>query len=113
MAHGRLSTTVRDRGILLLPAAAFLVHQLRYSLAYGSQASQALAAQGHSYLKSPAPWLVLLVAFGAGSFLLRVAAAFAGRRGRRPARRLLELWSISTGALLAIYVLQELLEGFF
>jgi len=113
MAHRRLRAAVRSRGFLLLPAAAFAVHQLRYTLAYGSHASQALSAQGHSYLNSLAPWLVLLVAFGAASFLLRVAAALAGRQNARPARSFVELWAIAAGALVAIYVLQEVLEGAF
>ena len=36
----------------LVPAAALVVHQLRYVLAYGSGAGIELARQGHSYLHS-------------------------------------------------------------
>jgi len=109
MAHRRLRTAVQGRGLVLLPVAAFALHQLRYTLAYGSHARQVLAAQGHSYMTSLAPWLVLLVALGAGSFLLRVA------RGRddRPRRPLFGLWALSSGSLLAVYVVQELLEALF
>jgi len=109
VAHRRLLSAVRGRGLLLLPAAAFAVHQLRYTIAYGSQAGQVLAAQGHSYMTSLAPWLVLLVGLGAGSFVLRVA------RGRddRPRRSPLRLWAVSAGCLLAIYVVQELVEGLY
>src|SRR5207253_1908986 len=64
MAHPRLRSVIGGRGFLLLPAAAFAVHQLRYSLAYGSRANQVLAMQGHSYLNSLAPWLVLLLGLG-------------------------------------------------
>ncbi|HZT92616.1 MAG TPA: hypothetical protein VFA05_11310 [Gaiellaceae bacterium] len=39
--------------LLLVPAAALLVHQLRYTLAYGAAADAQLTAQGHSYLHSP------------------------------------------------------------
>ena len=109
VAHRRLRTAVQGRGLVLLPAAAFALHQLRYTLAYGSRAGQVLAAQGHSYMTSLAPWLVLLVALGAGSFVLRVA------RGRddRPRRSPLRLWAASSGSLLGVYVVQELLEGLF
>jgi hypothetical protein len=113
MAHPRLRSIVVGRGFLLLPAAAFAVHQLRYSLAYGSHANQVLAAQGHSYLNSLAPWLVLLLALGAGAFLLRLAGVLAGRSNMRPRRSALGLWGLSSGSLVAIYVVQEFLEGLF
>ena len=45
----------------LMPAGAFAVHQLRYWLAFGSHAGVELAAQGHSYLHSVVPWIVLLI----------------------------------------------------
>jgi hypothetical protein len=109
VAHRRLRNAVRGRGLALLPVAAFAVHQLRYTLAYGSRSSQVLAAQGHSYLTSLAPWLVLLVALAAGSFLLRVARG----GGDRPRRSLLELWALAAASLAAIYVAQELLEGLY
>ncbi len=98
---------------MLLPAAAFAVHQLRYTLAYGSQASSVLAAQGHSYLNSLAPWLVLLLGLGAGAFLVRVAGAAAGGavRGRR--RAFVGQWLLASVILVAIYVVQELLEELF
>src|ERR1700756_1682260 len=107
MAHRRLVNVVRGRGLVLLPVAAFAVHQLRYTLAYGSHAGQVLAAQGHSYMTSLAPWLVLLFPLGAGWFLLPAP------RGRDdpPPRPLLGLWALSSGSLLAVYVVQELLEA--
>ena len=46
------SLSVRTRGLLLMPAGALAVHQLRYVLAYGSHAPDRLAAQGHGYLNS-------------------------------------------------------------
>lgn len=109
MAHRRLRSAVQGRGLVLIPAAAFALHQVRYSLGYGSRAGSALAAQGHAYMTSLAPWLVLLLALGAGSFLLRLT------RGRDELRRRssLGLWALSSCALLAIYVLQELLEGLY
>jgi hypothetical protein len=113
VAYRRVSSVVRGRGFLLLPVAAFAVHQLRYTLAYGSHADQVMAAQGHSYLNSLAPWLVLLIAVGAGSFLLRVAQALAHGAKERPRRSFLGLWALSSSGLVAIYVVQELLEELF
>ena len=113
MAHRRVTSVVRGRGFLLLPAAAFAVHQLRYTLAYGSHADSVLAAQGHSYLNSLAPWLVLLLGLGAGTFLVRVACAAAGETDRRRRRAFVEQWLLASAILVAIYVVQEVLEELF
>jgi hypothetical protein len=107
------SLSVRTRGLLLMPAGALAVHQLRYVLAYGSHAEGQLAAQGHGYLVSLAPWIVLLLCVGVGSFVARVAQAFATGRDDRRHRPLLVLWALSSAGLLAIYAVQELLEGLF
>jgi hypothetical protein len=102
--------SLRSRGLLLLPVGAFVVHQLRYRLAYGPQASAQLAAQGHSYLDSFAPWLVLLLCLATGSFLARIAQALA--TGRPAGRRSFgAVWFVSTCLLIAIYAVQEFLEG--
>jgi hypothetical protein len=113
MVNGRLRRTVGGRGFLLMPAAALAVHQIRFKLAYGSQSGEALAAQGHSYLNSLAPWLVLLLAVGLGAFVVRVARAAAGRRTDHPRRSFLALWALASAGLVAIYATQELLEGLF
>jgi len=103
--------STRSRGLLLLPAGAFVVHQLRYWLAYGPHAEAQLQAQGHTYLDSFAPWLVLLLCLAAGSFLARVAqAAATGRAGRR-GRSFGALWVSSSVMLVAVYAVQEFLEG--
>jgi hypothetical protein len=100
-------------GVLLVPAAAFAVHQLRYLLAYGSHAKAQLAAQGHSYLHSLAPWTVLALGIGATLVLRRAAGALrANEAARRPRLSLLGLWSCTAAVLLAIYVVQEVLESF-
>jgi hypothetical protein len=104
---------VRGRGFLLMPVAAFVVHQLRFRLAYGSQANQVLAAQGHSYLTSFAPWLVLALAIALGAFVLRVAGAAAGRPDRHPRRSFAGLWALSSVGLVVIYAAQELVEALF
>jgi hypothetical protein len=113
MTYRRFQSVVSGRGFMLLPAAAYVVHQLRYKLAYGSQANQMLAVQGHSYLDSLAPWLALMLGVALGTFLLRVARAFARRGDDRPQRSFLQLWTLGWASLVALYALQEFLEGLF
>jgi hypothetical protein len=98
----------------LMPAGAFAVHQLRYWLAYGSHAAVELQRQGHSYLHSVVPWIVLLMASSAGAFLLALGRAFGGR-GSLPRHTLsmATLWLLCSACLVAIYVTQEFLEGLF
>jgi hypothetical protein len=113
----RLDGRAVSRGLAqaaLMPAAALAVHQLRYWLAYGNGASVALARQGHSYLHSVVPWIVLLLAVAAGGFLRALGRAFAGNTSAaRYTLSLGALWLLCTGALLAIFSVQELLEGLF
>jgi hypothetical protein len=106
------SVSTRSRGLLLLPVGAFAVHQLRYRIAYGPHADAQLQAQGHSYLDSFAPWLVLLLCLAAGSFLARVAQAAATGRGERRRHSFAAVWAASSVLLAAVYAVQELLEGF-
>jgi len=106
------SVSTRSRGLLLLPVGAFVVHQLRYRIAYGPHADAQLQAQGHSYLDSFAPWLVLLLCLAAGSFLARVAQAAASGRVERRRHSFGAVWAASSGTLMAVYAVQELLEGF-
>jgi hypothetical protein len=95
----------------LLPAAAVVVHQLRYWLAYGDQANAQLIAQGHSYLHSLVPWTILALAVGCGLFLRRLAtAARTGRPGTRRWRGA-AVWAASWAGLLVVYATQETLEG--
>jgi hypothetical protein len=115
----RRSAGARDRiagfaCVGLLPPAAFAVHQLRYMLAYGSNAGIELQRTGHSYLHSVVPWLVLLLALAVGGFLRSLGRAFAGQTS--PARFTLSLtamWLACSAALVAIFACQEFLEGLF
>ena len=70
----------RAGSVALMPAAAFAVHQLRYWLAFGSRAGLELREQGHSYLHSVVPWIVLLIAIALGAFLCALGRAWGGRR---------------------------------
>ena len=103
---------VRPSGLLLIPAAALVVHQARYTLAYGSRANAELAAQGHAYLYSVVPWTIFALGIGGSLFLRRVArAARTGKSGTFTRTSTAGLWSLTTLALLAIYAVQESLEG--
>ena len=100
-------------GALLLPAA-FAVHQLRYMLAFGAGAGPELERTGHSYLHSVVPWLILLLALAAGGFLRALGRAFSRQTtARRYSLSFVALWVACTGALVAIFAAQELLEGLF
>jgi hypothetical protein len=113
IASGTSRTMVR-RGtrLALMPAAALLVHQLRYALAFGGHAGIQLERQGHAYLHSLVPWIVVLLAVAAGAFMWALGRALSGQRTlSRYALSLTGLWLACAAALVAIYVTQELLEG--
>ena len=98
----------------VVPIAAFAVHQLRYLLAFGPGASAELQRQGHSYLHSVVPWLVLAIGLGAGAFLSSLGRALSGQTTvPRYGLSLLGLWLTCCACLLAIYTCQEFLEGLF
>ena len=100
--------------IALMPPAALAVHQLRYWLAFGSQAGVELERQGHSYLHSVVPWIVLLIALALGAFLRALGQAFGGRRSvRHYGASFASLWLLCAASLVAIYMTQEFLEGLF
>ena len=98
----------------LVPAAALAVHQLRFVLAFGGGAGLELARQGHSYLHSVVPWIVVLLGVATGGFLWALGRALAGQRSLpRYTLSLAGLWLVCSACLIAIYVTQELLEGLF
>ena len=98
----------------LVPAGAFAVHQLRYWLAYGNHAGVELAEQGHSYLHSVVPWIVLLIGLSVGTFLLALGRALGGRSSvPRYTLSFAALWLLCAASLVAIYTTQEFLEGLF
>jgi hypothetical protein len=104
----------RLASIGLMPAGAFAVHQLRYVLAFHGLAGVHLHRQGHAYLHSLVPWIVLLIALVAGAFVRALGRAFGGRRSLpRYTVSFAALWLTCSACLVAIYVSQELLEGLF
>jgi hypothetical protein len=103
---------VRPNGLLLMPAAALVVHQARYMLGYGVRANTELAAQGHSYLHSLVPWTILALGVGASLYVRRLAhAARTGRSGTFTRISAAALWLVTTCGLIAIYAVQETLEA--
>lgn len=117
-AHGRRDALARAlppslRGAALMPGAALAVHQLRYTLAFGSHADSELTAQGHAYLFSLTPWIVLLATLAIGVSLGGAARRWAqGSSDGAPARHpLLRTWALTAFALVLVYGGQELLEG--
>jgi hypothetical protein len=102
----------RPSGLLLIPAAALVVHQARYTLAYGMHANAELAAQGHSYLHSLVPWTILALGVGASLFVRRLArTARTGHSGAFTRVSAAVLWAVTTFGLIAIYAVQETLEA--
>jgi hypothetical protein len=98
----------------VVPIAAFAVHQLRYLLAFGTGAGAELQRQGHSYLHSVVPWLVLTIGLSAGAFLSSLGRALSGQTTvPRYGLSLVGLWLTCCACLLAIYICQEFLEGLF
>jgi hypothetical protein len=98
----------------LVPAAALAVHQLRFLLAFGPNAGLELARQGHSYLHSLVPWIVLLIGVAAGAFLWGLGRALRGQTSvPRYTMSLVGLWVVCSACLVAIFVAQEFLEGVF
>jgi hypothetical protein len=108
-----LRRALAGRGFVLFPAAAYAVHQLRFELGYGAGSGAALAAQGHGYLDSLAPWVGVLLALGLGSFLARLVRAAAGKREGASQQSVAKLVGVAWALLFAAYAVQELLEGVF
>jgi hypothetical protein len=109
LARASTARQASGRGLVLMPAAALLVHQLRYWLAYGPRAGTELADQGHAYLGSLVPWIVMIAAGAFGSLLVRLARARAAAWGER--RSFTRLWAGAGVGLLLFYAFQETLEG--
>ena len=97
----------RLRASAALAAAALVLHQLRYLAGYGDEAGQALAREGHGYLAFATPLVAILLA------LALVELGFAWQRRQPPVRPtpFRRRWAATGLALIAIYVVQESLEG--
>ena len=99
----------RLRCFALLGAGALGLHELRYLFGYCGDAGHALAAQGHGYLDAVTALVALsLVAMLAGLVAALVRRRAAAASASRPWR---VRWLVSSGALLAVFATQELVEG--
>ena len=96
---------------MLLPAAAFAVHQLRYELGYGSRSGAALAAQGHGYQNSLAPWVVLLLAVAPRDRSSPASRAPRPAAPRRRRRSFAALFGFAWALLLAVYCAAGVARG--
>jgi hypothetical protein len=90
----------------LMSGGTFAVHQARYALGYRGEASQELVAQGHAYLIAVGPLLAGVLLLALAGLIRRLASG-----GDAPAPRFWRLWVGVTLALVAVYALQELIEG--
>jgi hypothetical protein len=101
-----MRTAHRVRLAAILALGAFALHQLRYLIAFGGSSSAELAQEGHRYMSDLLPPVCVMVLAALVATLIR------GTEGASPARApLARRIGIFAGALLAIYVAQELLEG--
>src|SRR5688572_2684761 len=98
------------RWVALVAAGSLVVHELRYALEYGASTGRVLAYQGHSYI----PFAEALVAVLWICACLRFALSLA-RGGRDEAAgfapSLRALWGSTSASLIAVYTLQEAIEG--
>jgi hypothetical protein len=102
------------RGALLLPLAAWALHQLRYELWFGAGAHHALRASGHAYMTGLEPLLVGLAAAIGGVLVARLGRAWTTAAAPIHRRRSLARVVLTTTlALLVVFGLQETLEGAF
>ena len=106
----RTSRTARAASLLSL--AALAVHELRYVLAYGDGAGEALASQGHAYLSDLGAALITLILATLLATLLAGVLSPAARRPDQPVAAALSrtavLYALATAA---IFCAQELTEG--
>ena len=95
--------------VALLGVGALAVHQLRYSIGYGASAPDAMAGQGHAYIGAAAALLAVVLAVALTGSL----ASLVRRTGTEALRAVgfRAAWGRMSGALIALYVAQELLEG--
>jgi hypothetical protein len=84
------------------------VHELRYLAGYGGDAGRALARQGHGYLDAVTAGVALALV---AALAVLLAALVRGAGPWRPGRSWRVRWLAASAALLAVYTVQELVEG--
>jgi hypothetical protein len=101
-----MRTAHRVRLAAILALGAFALHQLRYLIAFGGSSSAELAQEGHRYMSDLLPPVSVLALAAVVATLIRGTEGTSTTRAPL-ARRI----AVFAGALLAIYVGQEVLEG--
>jgi hypothetical protein len=101
------------RAAALVCAGAFAVHDLRYVFEYGPGASDALSLQGHSYMPVVEASIAIFLAAACLLFLRVLFLAHRGSQIEPAVPQFARLWAGASATLLAIYTLQEGLEGQF
>jgi hypothetical protein len=105
-------TSRTARAAALLSLGALAVHELRYVMAYGSRAQEALAQQGHGYLSDLGGALVALALATLLATLLAGTLAPPARRADQRAGTAFGRTAAQYAlALAAIFCAQELIEG--
>ena len=101
----------RLRCFALLGAGALGLHELRYLIGYGGDAGHALAEQGHGYLDGVTAVVALTLVAAMAALVAALVRGPGHGPGQRPPRRWRVRWLACSGALLAVFTLQELVEG--
>jgi hypothetical protein len=99
----------RWRGVALLPAGVFAVHQLRLLLESDGRGGRDIA--GHLYIGSLLAWLTIAFAAALGGLIAHLARGLRTGAACEPAASLLRVWAGTAGVLLGLHVLNEALEG--
>jgi hypothetical protein len=101
------------RAIALLATGSIIVHELRYAVAYGSNAGAALAEQGHSYMPAVESLALVLLAIALGRFCISLVRARSGTVPEERPPTFGRLWLAASASLTAVYTFQEGFEGEF
>ncbi len=111
VGFGSMARDSWRRLAVLLAVASLAVHHLRYLIAFGEGSGEQLAGRGHAYLLVVAPLAVAVFAAVVAQLLLRTIAAAPRERELSRPLGLVGSTLACAGAVLAIYVGQETLEG--
>src|SRR5215213_1108970 len=98
----------RWRVAILIAIGGCLVHELRYSIAFGSDAAVHLEAHGHQHLDFTGPLMAGAVAVIAASWIASLRRPI--RDSERPPPGW-PVWLRTSVALIVLYCLQEIGEG--
>jgi hypothetical protein len=99
------------RWVALLSVGAIGLHQLRFLIGPGAGAHEFLSTRAHSYLPLVAALVALLFVASLVHFVSSLVLARSGETRPRRSLRFGSAFFLATSALLAIFFVQESLEG--